>query len=145
MGAQADEARGRPAAENEEALREAALYERMAEVRVLLAAGTAPDAADGDGRTALHLAALMGHEEAVGALAEGGADLDKADNWGATPLMNAARWGESGVVRRLLALGAGRAPPSLTLRCAVTAPIHRAAAKGDVEVQLVVGENLWGN
>ena len=43
---QAAEARGRPAAENEQALREAAEGGGTAEVRVLLAAGTDPDAAD---------------------------------------------------------------------------------------------------
>eukprot|EP01045_Picozoa_sp_COSAG04_P062529 COSAG04_NODE_32708_length_198_cov_40.878788_1_plen_59_part_01 len=57
MGVQADEARGRPAAENEEALGRAALNGQTAEVRVLLAAGADPDAADGDGETALWLAA----------------------------------------------------------------------------------------
>ena len=39
-------------------------------------------------------------------LAEGGANLDKADNRGITPLMWAAQPGHSGVVRRLLELGA---------------------------------------
>eukprot|EP01045_Picozoa_sp_COSAG04_P058875 COSAG04_NODE_28868_length_272_cov_17032.213873_2_plen_59_part_01 len=57
MGVQADEARGRPAAENEEALGRAAFNGQTAEVRVLLAAGADPDAADGDGETALWLAA----------------------------------------------------------------------------------------
>ena len=83
--AKADEARGRPAAENEQALRDAADSELTAEVRVLLAAGTDPDAAGTGGETALWLAAVNDHEEAVGPLAEGGADLEKADNSGATP------------------------------------------------------------
>ena len=104
--AKADEAKGRLAEENEEALMDAAYAGKTAEVRVLLAAGTDPEAANGDGTTALHDAAKYGHEEAVGALAEGGADLDKADNNGVTPLMEAARYGHSGVVRRLLELGA---------------------------------------
>ena len=69
MGVQMDEARGRPAEENEEALREAAHDGETAQVRVLLAAGTDPDAADEDGRTALYYAANNGREEAVGALA----------------------------------------------------------------------------
>ena len=104
--AKADEAKGTPAEENEQALRDAASDGDTAGVRVLLAAGTDPDAADEHGDTALHKAAWEGHEEAVGALAEGGADLDKARNDGATPLMIAAYWGYSGVVRRLLELGA---------------------------------------
>eukprot|EP01045_Picozoa_sp_COSAG04_P028750 COSAG04_NODE_4547_length_2024_cov_2.637403_2_plen_146_part_00 len=103
---QADEARGRPAEENEDALRDAAKGGETAQVRVLLAAGTDQGAADWRGITALHFAAVYGHEEAVGALAEGGADLDKADNGGTTPLMIAVENGHSGVVRRLLELGA---------------------------------------
>ena len=106
MGVQAGEARGRPAAENEEALRDAAERGRTAEVRVLLAAGTDPDAADRDGWTALYLAAGEDEQDAVNALAEGGADLDKVDKDGVAPLMEAARYGHSGVVRRLLELGA---------------------------------------
>eukprot|EP01045_Picozoa_sp_COSAG04_P062550 COSAG04_NODE_32731_length_198_cov_15.222222_1_plen_65_part_11 len=65
MGVQADESRGKPAAENEEALRKAAEAGETAAVRVLLAAGTDPDAADGGRRTALRYAAERGHEEAV--------------------------------------------------------------------------------
>ena len=106
MRVQADEARGRPAAENEQALRGAATRGRTAQVRVLLAAGTDPGAADEYGQTALHWAAKWGREEAVGALAEGGADLDKADKYGGTPLMDAAYNGHRGVARRLLELGA---------------------------------------
>eukprot|EP01045_Picozoa_sp_COSAG04_P062707 COSAG04_NODE_32897_length_192_cov_15.537634_1_plen_63_part_11 len=63
MGVQADEARGRPAAENEQALREAAGGGEAAEVRVLLAAGTDPDAVGRFGNTALHWATGQGHEE----------------------------------------------------------------------------------
>ena len=103
--AKADEARGRPAAENEEALVKAAKGGRTVEVRVLLAAGTDPDAMV-YGTTALFCAAEKGREEAVGALAEGGADLNKANEDGATPLMFAAVDGRTGAVRRLLELGA---------------------------------------
>ena len=91
---------------DEQALMKAATDGQTAEVRVLLAAGTDPDAVDKRGNTALLYAANRGHEEAVGALAEGGADLDKANMYGGTPLMVAASNGHSGVVRRLLELGA---------------------------------------
>eukprot|EP01045_Picozoa_sp_COSAG04_P011104 COSAG04_NODE_705_length_10946_cov_208.154052_8_plen_77_part_00 len=70
MCVQADEAKGRPAEENEQALREAAESGQTAEVRVLLAAGTYPDAADGNGNTALGLAAWKGHWEAGAVLQE---------------------------------------------------------------------------
>eukprot|EP01043_Picozoa_sp_COSAG02_P023143 COSAG02_NODE_1227_length_13780_cov_5.920401_3_plen_176_part_00 len=103
---QADEARGRPAAENEKALVDVAAEGETAEVRVLLAARADPDATCEYGWTALYYAAYEGHEEAVGALAEGGANLDKTGNQGGTPLMAAAQFGHSGVVRRLLELGA---------------------------------------
>eukprot|EP01045_Picozoa_sp_COSAG04_P011105 COSAG04_NODE_705_length_10946_cov_208.154052_9_plen_181_part_00 len=109
MGVQADAARGRPAAENEEALRDSADRGKTAEVRVLLAAGTDPDAAGEYGRTALLNAAHQCHGEVVVALAEAGADLDRGNNVGATPLMAAAHtgtWLGGTVVRRLLELGA---------------------------------------
>jgi ankyrin repeat protein len=131
----ADVLKGTPAEENEEALRYAAAYGDTAEMRVLLAAGTDPsaaneegelalhradtevvrvllaaggdpDAGDEDGDTALHLAVLEDDENAVGALLEGGADLDKSNGDGETPLMQAAYMGHSGVVRHLLELGA---------------------------------------
>ena len=98
--------RGRPAAENEQALRDAAMFGKTAEVRLLLAAGTDPDAADWYGRSALHYVAMRGRDEAAVALVEGGADVDKAQPGGATPLVWAAYEGHSGVVRRLLDLGA---------------------------------------
>eukprot|EP01045_Picozoa_sp_COSAG04_P021598 COSAG04_NODE_2341_length_4295_cov_5.618061_3_plen_810_part_00 len=107
--AKADEVRGRPAEENKETLVNAADAGEAAEVRVLLAAGADPDAADENGDTALYWAAYYGHEEVVAALAEGGADLDKASA-GGTPLMAAAFDGSSGVVRRLLELGADHTP-----------------------------------
>ena len=105
--AKADEARLFPSFMfNEKRLIKVARKGETAEVRVLPAAGTDPDAADMWGVTALHFAAAQGHEEAVGALAEGGADLDKANNLGATPLMVAVQFGRSGVMRKLLELGA---------------------------------------
>ena len=106
-------------------------------VRVLLAAGTDPDAVDGRGRTVLYLAVDNDHEEAVGALAEGGADLDKANTFnGATPLMEAAHNGHSGVVRRLLELGADHTAVDYGGKTA----LEVAEAKGEEEAAAVLRE-----
>eukprot|EP01045_Picozoa_sp_COSAG04_P023940 COSAG04_NODE_2922_length_3381_cov_62.270871_5_plen_176_part_00 len=139
MGAQADEARGRPAAENEKALRDAAERGQTAEVRVLLAAGADPDAVGGLFRnTALRFAAQEGHEEAVGALAEGGADLDKAGNDGETPLMQAAYFGHSGVVRRLLELGADHTAVGTGWEYEGKTALELAEARGKEEAAAVL-------
>ena len=102
-----------PELETELLLRDAAHQREPAKVRMLLAGGTDPDAADGHGQTALHHAVGWDDEEGLAvldALAECGADLDKADNDGATPLMLAAKNGCSGALRRLLELGADHTP-----------------------------------
>ena len=64
--AKADALKVKPAAENEEALRTVATNGDTAEMCVLLAAGTDPDAVNEYGDTALGLAARMGHEVAQG-------------------------------------------------------------------------------
>ena len=137
---QADEARGRPAAENEQALRDAARDGQNAEVRVLLAAGTDPDAAVGNGQTALLWAAANDHEKAVRALAEGGADLDKAEEDGVTPLMKAAVNGHSGVVRRLLELGADHTPVGTKYDWMGKTALEVAEEKGKREAAAVLRE-----
>eukprot|EP01045_Picozoa_sp_COSAG04_P012318 COSAG04_NODE_825_length_10050_cov_15.525676_2_plen_1515_part_00 len=138
--AKADEARGRPVEENEAAMGNAVEVGKTAEVRVLLAAGTDPDAAHGNGTTALHYAAAMGREEAVGALAEGGADLDKADSDGETPLMKAAYRGRSGVVRRLLELGADHTAVGTGDWCKGKTALELADAEGEEAAAAVLRE-----
>ena len=109
-------------------------------VRVLLAAGTDPDAADEDGTAALNLSAGQGHEEAVGVIAEGGADLDKASNAGATPLMAAAYYGRSGVVRRLLELGADHTPVATDGPREGKTALEVAGEEGEEEAAAVLRE-----
>jgi len=51
------------------------------------------DAADKNGRTALHVAAANGHFQVVEELLSWGADVNKAAKGGQTPLHTAAFWG----------------------------------------------------
>jgi len=67
-------------------------------LRRLLQAGADVDAANNDGRTALHLAAAQGNIPASELLVDvGGADLQKRDLWGATAEEEARRVGAHGV------------------------------------------------
>jgi CRP-like cAMP-binding protein len=73
-------------------------------LRRLLRAGADVNAADYDGRTALHIAAAEGNVPAVELLVvEGGADVEKRDRWGATAGEEARRVGARGVEMFLLA------------------------------------------
>lgn len=75
-------------------------------VRALLAAGADPDAAWGDGATALHWAAHRDAPALVADLLAAGADPDSADDHGVTPLALAALNGSLPVVDALLTAGA---------------------------------------
>ena len=72
------------------ALADAARRGDAAAVRALLAGGEDPDAAQGDGATALHWAAYRGDAEMVAALIRAGADVQRANRYGVTPLALAA-------------------------------------------------------
>lgn len=63
------------------------------EIRRLAACNIPLDAADYDGRTALHLAAAEGHRDAVEFLLSRGVDPMPVDRWGGTPLDDANRSG----------------------------------------------------
>jgi glutaminase len=67
----------------------------VAEMRRLLARGVIVDAADYDGRTALHVAAEAGREAAVAFLLRKGAARDRRDARGETPADAARRSGEA--------------------------------------------------
>ena len=59
----------------------------------LMRTGIDPNAANFDGRTALHVGARAGHKSVVRALLAGGARFDSKDNWGCTAKDEAAKAG----------------------------------------------------
>jgi lysophospholipase len=97
----------------------------------LISGGGDVDAADYDGRTALHLAAAEGHLDAVRLLLGKGARADVADRWGSTPLHDAVRSRRRSVAELLYQRGA-------TLRGRYGADLCALAAAGDAE-----GLGLW--
>jgi uncharacterized protein len=72
----------------------------------LLANGADPNAAQGDGTTALHWAVYRLDHELAEALLARGANPASANNFGATPLAEATKVADAGLVERLLAAGA---------------------------------------
>jgi uncharacterized protein len=118
---------------------DAAMRGDVAAVRTLLERGGDPDAAQGDGMTALHWAAERGDEEVALLLIEAGAELDPVTRLGAyTPTHLAARGGNTGVLRALLEGGA--APSAATTTGAVT-PLHFAASAADPTAALTLLEH----
>ena len=67
-------------------------------LQTALAKGTPVNAADYDGRTALHLGAAEGHDEVVNYLLSHGHPLHVRDRWNATPLDEARREERGSVV-----------------------------------------------
>ncbi|OQR81165.1 hypothetical protein ACHHYP_16672 [Achlya hypogyna] len=68
---------------------------RVDEVRRLKLLGADVNAADYDGRTAMHIAASMGHVSVLEELVHQGANVHAVDRWGGTPLSDAARYAPS--------------------------------------------------
>jgi len=68
--------------------------------------GLPMNAADRDGKTALHFAAGQGHVETATLLIEFGASVDMAEINGRTPILEAAFFGQDEMVQVLVELGA---------------------------------------
>lgn len=71
------------------------------EVQSLIAKGVDVDAADYDGRTAMHLAASEGHPKVVRYLLNKRAQVSPCDRWGNTPLADAIRGNHTEVIKIL--------------------------------------------
>jgi ankyrin repeat protein len=107
-------------------------------VRTLLRSGADPNAARGDGLTALHLAAESGHLEVVRALVDAKANVEaKSRIGGYTPLHLAATGAYAEVVRALLDAGAN--PAAATTTGGAT-PLHLAAKalNGEVAARMLI-------
>ena len=97
----------------------------------LIASGAEVDAADYDGRTALHLAAAEGQVAAAGLLLGKGARVSVVDRWGGTPIVDAVRHRQRPMVALLKRHGARVPGHHAAQLCAL-------AAVGDIE-----GLGLW--
>ncbi len=130
MGAEATTVTGVvSAATTDDELIEAARDGDVQAVRALLARGVDPNAATGDGMTALHWAAERNQPRVARVLLEAGATVDSGTRIGAyTPLHLASRRGNSEMVRALLDAGAD--VHAKTANSGVTA-LHLAAGAVD--------------
>ena len=108
-------------------LADAAMRQDADAIRGLIARGADPDAAHGDGMTALHWAAQRGDIEIVELLRAAGADLEARTRLGShTPLHVASRSARPGAVRALLDAGADAGAVTTTGATA----LHFAAGSG---------------
>eukprot|EP00928_Gymnodinium_smaydae_P031915 TRINITY_DN23268_c0_g2_i1.p1 TRINITY_DN23268_c0_g2~~TRINITY_DN23268_c0_g2_i1.p1 ORF type:complete len:1000 (-),score=194.28 TRINITY_DN23268_c0_g2_i1:68-3067(-) len=97
-------------------------------VQLYAHAGGSFEAADGEGRTALHLGCAGGSEQLMMLLLSRCANVNALDSGGSTPLHWACRYGRSSLVGLLLQ---ARATPDFRNNSGDT-PAHEAAALGDV-------------
>lgn len=118
---------------------DAAMRGDVEAVRGLLQRGSDPDAAQGDGMTALHWAAELGNEALARVLVDAGASLEPTTRLGAyRPLHLAARNGHAGVLRVLLE---GGASPSVTTSTGDVTPLHFAATAASPDAAAVLLEH----
>jgi ankyrin repeat protein len=94
----------------------AAAKGRLEEIRRLVDGGASVNAADYDGRSALHLAAAEGHDAVVEYLVEQRANVQARDRWGADPFQDAVRSGHQTAQKILLLAGASDGSKDLEVR-----------------------------
>jgi ankyrin repeat protein len=78
----------------------------VANVKVLLKCGAAPDSRGFKRESCLHIAAWKNQPEIIGILADSGADINAADSQGQTPLHVAVQYRSVASAEKLLKLGA---------------------------------------
>jgi len=111
-------------------LMNAARFNRISTVKLLLKAGADMNAADRGGWTPLHKASKNGYVKVVKLLLEKRADVNAANRGGRTPLHKASKSGYVKVVKLLLEK---RADVNAADRGGWT-PLHKASESGHVEV-----------
>jgi ankyrin repeat protein/beta-lactamase regulating signal transducer with metallopeptidase domain len=112
-------------------LHQAAQDGDIAQVRLLISAGTNVNEKDKDGRTALQLAVRQAHRAVVELLITKGADIEAKGGNGATPLHMAASAGHKDIVELLLNRGAD---VNVLLGASRLTPLHNACRHGHAEV-----------
>ena len=112
------------------ALHEAAQFNRLDEVKLLLEKGADINAVNSVGLTPLHLAARSGHTDMVALLLARKADVMAKDIFGLTSLHLAAQYGHENTMYLLIANGA--VIESRTNTQGMT-PLHWAAFSGHIE------------
>ena len=122
---------------SEEAMRQAALEGMLSDVNKYLEKGTAVDALDRDGHTALMFASFNGHSEIVLKLLEEGADLEKRDFMDRTSLLYASTGPFPETVKILLDKGA---LPNVVDSDEHFSPLMHAAAEGNLSVVKILVE-----
>jgi ankyrin repeat protein len=107
-------------------------------VKKLLNEGSDVNAADNNGRTALHEAAWGGKTDVVKLLIEKGVSVNAADSSGYTAIMRAAEEGHAAVVAQLIQAGA-----DINVRGRVrgTTPLMLAAENGHIKVIQILIDN----
>eukprot|EP00741_Cyanophora_paradoxa_P001786 tig00000073_g1731.t1 len=93
----------------------------------MLDGGLDVNAADYDGRTALHISASEGHVKATELLLRRGADAGRRDRWGGTAMQNAVKFGHDAVAAILRQHGARLTDAD------VGDALYVAASEGDIE------------
>ncbi|MCK5134491.1 MAG: ankyrin repeat domain-containing protein [Bacteroidales bacterium] len=121
----------------EEQMRQAALDGELEKVKALLDAGTAVNAIDQEGHTALMFAAFNGHSEILLALIKGGASVDRRDLLGRTALLYASTGPFPETVKILLDKGA---EPNIVDSEEHFSPLMHASAEGNFEVVKILLE-----
>src|SRR4051812_14806106 len=130
---------------DDRALLDAAKRGDAAAVKSLLKEGVSPNAAQGDGLTALHIAAGQGNLEVVKVLIGAKANVDAKTKIGEyTPLHVAAEAAQGLVVKALLDAGAD---PKLTTTNTGVTPLHLAAkaVNGELAVKELLAHGAPAN